>query len=638
MRLKRNRFSTRARVAAVAFALAAPAFGNPNAPTVVNGQATFQVNGKTLTVTNTPGAIINWQGFSIAADELTRFLQQSSVSAVLNRVVSANPSEILGRLQSNGRVFLVNPNGILFGPNSQVDVAAFAASTLNISNADFISGRLAFSGTGAEGKIVNQGEIVTPAGGKVYLIGPQVENSGIIRAPSGEIVLAAGSTVRLVDASFPSIQVEVSAEGKDLPLGNLANATTGRVFAFVVRQSGVVSASAASVGDGGKIVLKSAGDVQVAAGSRIEATGASGGTVAVQAAELVAFSGAIDVRGIAAGAGSATIEARQIVAFSGTIDARGMAGSGGAVQVQAREFIAFTGSIDARGLGARGGDVVVEAPRVLVAYSGTIDVSGASGGGRVALIAEQARFAGTFIARAERSGDGGTVEVSGRQTLAFTGTVDTRAVAGKAGTLLIDPARINVIAGSTGMPAALADGIWAANEDPGTQTVGATELTNLLRTTSVTLQATESVTVAAGAVIEAGAPGRALTIQAPRVLFEGTIRTAQAPVDLTIQATSAQVTQAASLELGGGRLNVAAQTVMVAPAEDTQRLASAEAPKRAATVTPPEVSRLRAEVLAEIERDNARLAEAMSQSCAKAGAPRQGCTIGATPKRFAFAG
>ncbi len=638
MRLNRNRFSTRAGVAAVAFALAAPAFANPNAPTVVNGQATFHVNGKTLTVTNTPGAIINWQGFSIAADELTRFLQQSPVSAVLNRVVSASLTEILGRLQSNGRVFLVNPNGIVFGPGSQIDVAGFAASTLHISNADFISGRLAFSGTGAEGRLVNQGEIVTPAGGKVLLVAPQVENSGIIRAPSGEIVLAAGSTVRLIDTGFPSIQVEVSANGADLPLGNLANAAAGKVFAFVVRQSGVVSASAASIGDGGRVVLKSAGEVQLAAASRTAAAGATGGTVAVQAAELVAFSGAIDVRGMKDRGGSASIEAKQVIAFSGTIDARGMAGNAGAVQVRAGEYVAFTGSIDARGLGARGGDVAVEAPRVLVAYSGTIDVSGAGGGGRIALIAEQARFAGTFIARAERSGDGGVVEVSGRQTLAFTGTVDTRAAAGKSGTLLIDPARINVIAGSTGMPAALADGTWAANEDAGTQTVGATELTNLLRTTSVTLQATESVIVAAGAVIEAGAPGRVLTLQAPKVLFEGTIRTAQAPVELAIQATSVQVTQAASLELGGGRLNVAAQTAMVAPAQDTQRLATAEAHKRAATVIPPEVARLRAEVRAEIERDNARLAEAMSQSCAKAGAPRQGCTVGPTSRRFAFAG
>jgi len=601
-------FSQRACAFAVGLALAAPALANPNGATVVSGQATFQVNGKTLTITNTPGAIINWQGFSIRADELTRFLQQSPVSTVLNRVVSASPSEILGRLQSNGRVFLVNPNGIAFGPGSQVDVAGFAASTLNISNADFASGRHVFSGTGGEGRIVNQGEIVTPAGGKVFLIAPQVENTGIIRAPSGEIVLAAGSTVRLVDANFPSIHVEVSADGKDLPLGSLA--ASGKVFAYLVKQAGVVSASAASVGDGGRVVLNSAGDVQLASGSRTEAAGANGGSVVLQAAQLAAFSGAIDVSGFAA--------------------------AGGLVQVEARERIAFTGSIDARSLAAKGGSVTVEAPRVVLAYAGSIDVSGASGGGKVAVIAEQLVFSGTIVAQANKAGDGGDVEVSGRQALVFAGSVDTRAARGKDGTLLIDPARITVVAGSQGMPPALADGTWATNEDAGAQTVGAGDLTNLLRTTSVTLQATESIVVAADAVIESNVAGRTLTLQAPTVVFQGTFRAMQASANLGIRATNAQMAQSARVELGGGRLDVAAQVVNLEPAAAAQRPSTQESLQRAAATTPPEVARLRQEVLAEIARDNARLAEAMSQSCSKAGAPRQGCTVATPARRFAF--
>lgn len=526
-------FAWRACALAAGLALAAQAIANPNGPSVVSGQAMFQATGKTLTVTNTSGAIINWQGFSIRADELTRFLQQSPVSTVLNRVISASPSEILGRLQSNGRVFLVNPNGIVFGPGSQVDVAGFAASTLNISNADFASGRHVFTGKGTEGRILSQGEIVASAGGGVILIAPQVENSGIIRAPSGEIVLAAGSTVRLLDANFPSIQVEVSAEGRDLSLGNLAGA--GKVFAFVVRQSGLVNASAASVGDGGRVVLKSAGEIQVAASSRIEA-------------------------------------------------------------------------------------------------------DGARGGGNVAVIAEQVRFSGTINARATRSGDGGFVEVSGRQSLVFAGTVDTRAATGRDGTLLIDPARITVVAGSTGMPPALADGTWAANEDSGSQTLGATDLTNLLKTTSVTLQATESVVVAGNAVIEAAAAGRALTLQAPKVVFQGAFRAAQSPADLNIRAASAQVTQGARIELAGGKLEVTAKTANIEPALAAERQGTLASLQRVAANPPAEISRLRQEVLAEVERDNARLAEAMNQSCARTGAPRQGCTLGAPARRFAFAG
>ncbi|MGE0874280.1 MAG: filamentous hemagglutinin N-terminal domain-containing protein [Burkholderiales bacterium] len=584
MRLATKRLVVKgACAAAVSCALAVPAFANPNAPAVVNGQANFHVSGKTLTVTNAPGTIINWQGFSIAADELTRFLQQSPVSAVLNRVVGANPSEILGRLQSNGRVFLVNPNGILFGAGSQVDVAGLVASTLNLSNADFLAGRNAFSG-GGEGRIANHGEIATATGGKVYLIAPQVENNGIIRAPSGEIVLAAGSTVRLVDANFPSIQVEVSAAGSDIPLGRLD--AGGKVFTFLVKQSGVVSASSAGIGAAGRVVLKSAGDIDLAAVSRTEASGATRGAVLLQAA-------------------------RQI-AFSGTIDARGSA--------------------------AAGGSVAVEAPRIVVTYSGAIDVSGERGG-RSTLIGTFTHFAGSIDARARGAGDGGFVEVSGRQSLAFTGSVDTRAVAGRTGTLLIDPARIEVVAGSRSMPPALSDGTWAANEDAGTQIVGATELSTLLATTSVTLQATTEVVVAPDAVIEAPVADRTLTLQAPRVLFQGTIRTAAAPVGLRIEATQAQVSQAARLELGGGRLEVEARTAMVEPAQEAARPQTQAAQRRAEVTESPQLAQLRAEVAAEIERENARLAAALSRSCDKAGAPRLGCTVGGPPaRRFAFAG
>ena len=120
------------------------ALANPTAPTVVNGQATFATQGNVLTVTNTPGSIINWQSFSIASQEITRFLQQSAASAVLNRVISGNPSTILGALQSNGRVFLINPNGISIGPGAVIDVNGFIGSTSHLSDADFISGRFRF--------------------------------------------------------------------------------------------------------------------------------------------------------------------------------------------------------------------------------------------------------------------------------------------------------------------------------------------------------------------------------------------------------------------------------------------------------------------------------------------------------------
>src|SRR5687768_13457338 len=82
-------------------ALAHCAAANPTGHQVAAGSASVQAAGKTLTITNTPGTILNWQSFSIAPGELTRFVQQSAASAVLNRVVAANPSSIMGTLASN---------------------------------------------------------------------------------------------------------------------------------------------------------------------------------------------------------------------------------------------------------------------------------------------------------------------------------------------------------------------------------------------------------------------------------------------------------------------------------------------------------------------------------------------------------
>ena len=118
---------------------------NPTNPVVTNGAAQFTTAGNLLTVTNTPNAIINWQSFSIGAGEITKFVQQSASSAVLNRVVGQDPSAILGALQSNGRVLLVNPNGVVFGAGSQINVAGLVASSLNLSNDDFLAGRMRFT-------------------------------------------------------------------------------------------------------------------------------------------------------------------------------------------------------------------------------------------------------------------------------------------------------------------------------------------------------------------------------------------------------------------------------------------------------------------------------------------------------------
>lgn len=245
--------------------LAGSAGANPTGQSVVNGTVTFAVNGSILTVTNSPNAIINWSSFSIGTGELTRFIQQSAASSVLNRVIGQDPSAILGALQSNGRVFLVNPNGILFGNGAQIDVAGLVASTLNLSNEDFLSNRLRFTGGATSGSVVNQGAINASSGGNVYLIGKRMNNEGLITSPNGEVVLAAGNSVELVDPGSPNLRVEVVAPDNEARnLGQIA-ASSGRIgiYAGLIRVGGTIDADRAVNGPGGTILLKAGNEIML---------------------------------------------------------------------------------------------------------------------------------------------------------------------------------------------------------------------------------------------------------------------------------------------------------------------------------------------------------------------------------------
>ena len=203
-------FRYRVATIAVASCFAGSTQANPNLPTVISGNATFQALGKNLNIANSPGAIIQWNGFSIGADEITRFIQQGAASSVLNRVVGSQTSNLLGQLLSNGKVFLINPNGVFIGGGAIIDTAGFVASSLRLSDNDFLAGKFKFDEYIGAGKIVNQGTI-NANGGPVYLVAPNVENHGVITSPTGEIILAAGKSVELVQAASPNLRVEITA-------------------------------------------------------------------------------------------------------------------------------------------------------------------------------------------------------------------------------------------------------------------------------------------------------------------------------------------------------------------------------------------------------------------------------------------
>ena len=349
--MKPNRkitFKRKLLYAAVASCFAiTPAYANPVGAAVVNGQVGFATQGSTLTITNTPNAIINWQQFSISPSEITRFVQQSASSAVLNRVLGQDPSQILGSLLSNGRVFLINPNGIVFGQGAVIDVAGLVASTLRLSDGDFLAGKLNFTNGVGAGGIDNQGSITTPNGGNIYLIAPDIRNSGLITSPQGEILLAAGHTVNLMDTANPNVQVTLSAPGTQaVNIGTLM-AQSGKIgiYGALIDQQGTVDANTAVVGANGQIMLRASKDITLEPGSLTTASGMSGG---------VRDGG--EIRIVADG----TLNMRQgsQVHVDGGVDG----GNGGFLELSGKQKIALNGVYTGRAqkAGYRGGSLLLD--------------------------------------------------------------------------------------------------------------------------------------------------------------------------------------------------------------------------------------------------------------------------------------
>jgi len=224
-----------------------------------------------------PQAIQNWQTFNIGSNAWVQFLQNNNPSWVcLNLIGSQSPSQIFGKLTAQGQIYLINTNGILFGPTSQVNVHTLIASALNIQTSDFLNGTLNFSGAGASNaSVVNQGTITTDTQGSVFLLGPYVENDGTITTSAGQIGLAAGGLTAGTGIDiYQNIGVRnwlmVKAVGT---AGNAVNngqmtADTGLIgmYGANVEQNGTVSATTGLQVDG-EIELMASDSVTIGAGS-----------------------------------------------------------------------------------------------------------------------------------------------------------------------------------------------------------------------------------------------------------------------------------------------------------------------------------------------------------------------------------
>ncbi|HEX9720470.1 MAG TPA: filamentous hemagglutinin N-terminal domain-containing protein, partial [Ramlibacter sp.] len=290
-------------VAAVFVAVPNPANAQAVGAQAVHGQASLLQQGNSLVVTtrNGPGtnhSAINWQSFSVPAGSTTQFNQPDVASTSINRVLGGNPSAIFGTLSSNGRLVLVNPSGIAVGAGAVVDTAGFTASTLRMSEADALAGRLVFGGDGLPGAPLNvQGRILARSG-DVVLIAPdvQVGADALVHAPNGATMLAAGQKVELTGRGLEGIRLELQAPSDQaVNLGTLQGDAVG-IFAGQLKHSGLIQATGIAA-EGGKVILRGGQLADIA--GRVTATqGPHGGQVHATAGKVMLRSGAvIDVSG-----------------------------------------------------------------------------------------------------------------------------------------------------------------------------------------------------------------------------------------------------------------------------------------------------------------------------------------------------
>ncbi|MBI1244774.1 MAG: filamentous hemagglutinin N-terminal domain-containing protein [Alphaproteobacteria bacterium] len=481
--------------------LSAPAFAQslPQGGTVVGGSGSIQQLGPTLLQIqqNTNQLAIDWQSFNVGSGSIVRFLQPGADSIALNRVIGPDPSQIFGQIQANGRVVILNPNGIYFGPSSRVDVSGLVATTANIRNEDFMAGRLLFDQASAnpDARVVNEGVISIADGGFAVLAAAGVSNTGRIIAAGGDVVLAGTKT----------FTIDFYGDGL------LSFAATGLVdrapsgAAALVDNSGVIEVP------GGRVLMtaRAARDV-------LDNVINTSGIVVATSAQMV--NGEIVIDGGDAGA----------VNVSGTLDAsgKGAGQTGGTVKVLGETVKLNAGaSIDVAG-DAGGGTAIVGGnfkghgpePNAKVVYmdaAAMIDASAVTSGngGKVALWADDtANVSGRIYARGGATGgDGGYIETSGKNRISFGDTfvVDTLAPFGKAGSLLIDPTDFVIQTVGGDMTPAVLIGLLAAADvtidstSGGGGTTGTIYINNAVVNTAatartLTLNAMGDIQIAAG--------------------------------------------------------------------------------------------------------------------------------------------
>ncbi len=438
-------------------------FGNPIGGVVINGDAHIQnsVPGLTTILQSSDRAVIDWKSFSISAGERTNFIVPNTTSATLNRVLGCDPSILNGTLTSNGHLFLINSNGIIFGQGSTVDVGSLTASTLDLGNSAFMAGgEMVFKGS-SEAAVKNSG-MIRASTGDVFLIGYQVSNSGTIRAPNGTVGLAAGSEVLIMPVGDERVVVR-NASGSRKKTGvsnsgvieaNVAElkAHGGNVYALAIRNTGRVAATGVTR-QGGRILLSADGG-KIQSGGTLVARGTSGngGQIRVSSGSKgkTTISGRVDADGPDGAGGKISITGEEVEIRRAVLVSADGATEGGQISIGSEaqpgtdeasaSQTMIAGMVRADSTAGKGGEIRLGGNLLTLEDESVISANGATGGGS---IFAGGGFAGVesslvnsscvtidcgalLTANALENGDGGNVVVTGSWGQTFQGSVQAQ--------------------------------------------------------------------------------------------------------------------------------------------------------------------------------------------------------------------
>ncbi|AEP10328.1 right-handed parallel beta-helix repeat-containing protein [Micavibrio aeruginosavorus] len=364
----------------------------PTGEQIVAGSATMdRPDASTLNINqNTDRVVINWDSFNIGSNAKTEFFQPNSGSLAVNRVTGRNsdPTQILGTLKANGRVMVLDRNGVVFGAGSRVDVGGIVASTGDVNDAAVMRGdtKLELSNFG-DASVVNNGTISVTGAGLAALVAPHVANNGVIEARLGKVALAAGGERATVDLYGDGL-VEIAvggAKGKALAenAGVLSGATVlitaqgaKEVVDTVINMSGVVQATSATV-SGGKIILDGGNAGKVKVSGTIDASGATGGGDIKVTGEDIEVTNTAFVTADATNTGnggSIYFMGGNKAIYSGNFAARGglNGGNGGFVELSAKNALGYDGAVTTMAVNGLAGSFLLD-PEFAIIHSGWLD-------------------------------------------------------------------------------------------------------------------------------------------------------------------------------------------------------------------------------------------------------------------------